>query len=86
MKTLPLIEDCMHTGEASDNARDGEDAALADAQYILEAVHGPGAPPVARAIAFERLSEGGIGECLFWLRVHHLLVTEPSAPEVSVLH
>ena len=86
MRSLRPSVESPCTIEAADQPAGYDDAAVADAHYILEALHGPNAPLISRALAFERLSHGIPNDTMFWLRVYMSLVTAPSAPELAQLH
>lgn len=65
-----------------------DDAAVADAMYMMEALHGDGAAMSAVAIACDRMLDEKLDEVRFWMRVYRGLVGSFPAvlPPDTVVH
>ncbi|WP_420391593.1 hypothetical protein [Acuticoccus sp.] len=64
-----------------------DDAAVSDAKYMMEALHGENAAMTAVAIACDRLLDDKVDETRFWMRVYRAIAgIDTPQREACVLH
>ena len=64
----------MKVHDGGDTRPGYDEAAVSDAQYMMEALHGDSAPMLAVAIACDRLLDGKPQDTKFWMRVYRALI------------
>ncbi|ORE92476.1 hypothetical protein [Acuticoccus yangtzensis] len=77
-KSLAIAQTLFASGKRFDSA------AIADARYMMEAIHGEKAAMTAVAIACDRLLGERLDESRFWMRVYRSIIGADTADADSM--
>lgn len=83
MSSATLDDKCLSLVRSLLDGRRGyDDAAVSDAMYMMEAIHGESAALTAVAIACDRLLDEKFDETRFWMRVYRGISGTPGPSEL----